>query len=46
MSECIMKGVLMKILPYPQIPQLICYHNKAFPIGIIQANLPENITKI
>ena len=38
-------GVLMKILPYPQIPQLICYHNKAFPIGIIQANSPENITK-
>lgn len=35
----------MKILPYPQIPQLICYQNKAFPIGIIQANSPENITK-
>lgn len=33
----------MKLLPYPQMPLLICYHNKAFPIGIIQANSPENV---
>lgn len=35
----------MKLLSYPLIPQFICYHNKAFPIGIIQVNSPENITK-
>lgn len=38
-------GVLMKLLPYPQMPHFICYHNKAFPSGIIQANSPEDITK-
>lgn len=35
----------MKMLPYPEAPILICYHNKAFPFGIIQANSPEDITK-
>lgn len=35
----------MTMLPYPEVPILICYHNKAFPFGIIQANSPEDITK-
>ena len=35
----------MKLLPYPDIPMLISYHNKAFPFGIIEANSPEDITK-
>ena len=35
----------MTILPYPEMPSFICYHNKAFPFGIIQANAPEDITK-
>lgn len=35
----------MKLLPYPEKPIFLCYHNKAFPFGIIQANAPEDITK-
>lgn len=35
----------MKILPYPDKPIFICYHNKAFPLGIIQANSPVDIKK-
>lgn len=35
----------MKVLSYPDIPKFICYHNKAFPFGIIQANSSENINK-
>lgn len=35
----------MKILPYPDNPVLLCYHNKAFPLGIIQANAKTQITK-
>ena len=35
----------MKMLPYPDTPIFICYHNKAFPLGIIQANSPEDIKK-
>lgn len=35
----------MMLLPYPEKPNFICYHNKAFPFGIIQANSPEDITK-
>ena len=35
----------MKLLPYPENPIFICYHNKAFPMGVIQANAPGDITK-
>lgn len=35
----------MKLLPYPEKPMFLCYHNKAFPFGILQANSPEDITK-
>lgn len=35
----------MTILPFPEKPLMISYHNKAFPVGIIQANSPEDITK-
>lgn len=35
----------MKILPYPDNPILLCYHNKAYPFGIIQANANSQITK-
>lgn len=35
----------MKLLPFPEKPIFLCYHNKAFPFGIIQANAPEDITK-
>ena len=35
----------MKILAYPEKPIFLCYHNKAFPFGIIQANASEDITK-
>lgn len=35
----------MKLLPYPEKPIFLCYHNKAFPFGIIEANSPESITK-
>ena len=34
----------MKLLPYPEKPIFLCYHNKAFPFGIIEANSPESIT--
>lgn len=33
----------MIVLPYSQKPKLLCYHNKAFPIGIIEANSPTSI---
>lgn len=35
----------MKLLPYPEKPMFLCYHNRAFPFGIIQANSSEDITK-
>lgn len=35
----------MKMLSYPKMPRFICYHNKAFPFGIIQANAPTDITR-
>ena len=35
----------MKVLPFPDKPILLCYHNRAFPFGIIQANSPGDITK-
>ena len=35
----------MKVLPYPEKPMFLCYHNRAFPFGIIQANSSEDITK-
>ena len=35
----------MKLLPFPKSPILLCYHNRAFPFGIIQANSPVDITK-
>lgn len=35
----------MKLLPYPEKPVFVSYHNKAFPFGIIQANSSEDITK-
>ena len=35
----------MKVLPFPDKPMLLCYHNRAFPFGIIQANSPVDITK-
>ena len=35
----------MKVLSYLNIPKFICYHNKVFPFGIIQANSSENINK-
>lgn len=35
----------MKILPYPDNPLFQCYHDKAFQIGIIQGNAPEEVTK-
>lgn len=35
----------MILLPFPETPKLICYHNKAFPFGIVQANSPEDITE-
>ena len=33
----------MKRLPFPDKPLYICYHNKAFPVGIIEGNAKENI---
>lgn len=35
----------MKLLPYPEKPMFLCYHNKAFPFGVIEANSSESITK-
>ncbi len=35
----------MKILPYADEPMLLCYHNRAFPFGVVQANSPVDITK-
>lgn len=35
----------MTILPFPEIPMLISYHNEAFPVGIIQANSTVDITR-
>ncbi len=35
----------MKILPFPEKPILLSYHNLAYPFGIIQANAPQEITK-
>ena len=32
------------ILPFPEEPLLLAYHNKAFPVGVIQANSKANIT--
>lgn len=34
----------MIILPYKNPPTFLCYHNKAFPFGIIEANIEKNIT--
>lgn len=35
----------MTLLPFPEVPLMISYHNKAFPVGVIQANSPEDITR-
>lgn len=35
----------MMLLSYPKMSGFICYHNKAFPFRIIQANVPEDTTK-
>lgn len=35
----------MKVLPFPDKPMLLCYHNRAFPFGIIQANAPVDVTR-
>ena len=35
----------MKILPFPDKPIFLSYHNSAFPFGVIQANSSEDITK-
>ena len=35
----------MKLLPFPEKPMFLCYHNRAFPFGVVQANSPEDITK-
>lgn len=35
----------MKLLPFPDEPVFICYHNKAFPFGIIQANANGDFMK-
>ena len=35
----------MKLLPYPEKPIFQCYHDKAFQVGIIQGNAPEETTK-
>ena len=35
----------MKILPFPDTPIFLCYHNRAFPFGVVQANSPVEITK-
>lgn len=35
----------MKILPYPDKPIFQCYHDKAFQIGVIQGNSPEEVIK-
>lgn len=34
-----------KVLPYPDSPIFQCYHNFAFPFGVIQANSAEDIRK-
>ena len=38
-------GKNMKLLPFSDNPLLLCYHNRAFPFGIIQANSPVDVTK-
>lgn len=35
----------MKLLPFPDEPVFLCYHNKAFPFGIIQANANGDFMK-
>ena len=35
----------MGILPYPEQPIFLSYHDKAFPFGIVQANAPESFVK-
>ena len=35
----------MTLLPFPEEPMFLCYHNRAFPFGVVQANSPEDITK-
>lgn len=35
----------MKLLPFPESPIFLSYHNRAFPFGVVQANSPEDITK-
>jgi len=34
----LMAEAFVKELPYPEKPVFLCYHSKAFPFGIIQAN--------
>ena len=34
----------MKELPFPKQPKFLCYHNKAFPVGILEANISNDIT--
>lgn len=34
----------LKILPYPEKPMFQCYHDKAFQVGIIQGNCPDEST--
>ena len=35
----------MKLIPFPETPIFLSYHNRAFPFGVIQANSPEDISK-
>ena len=35
----------VKLLPYPEKPIFQCYHDKAFQVGIIQGNAPEETKK-
>ena len=37
--------IKMKLLPFPDTPIFLSYHNRAFPFGVVQANSPEDITK-
>ena len=38
-------GGKMKLLPFPEKPIFLCYHNLAFPFEIIEANSPEDVKK-
>lgn len=35
----------MNELPFPKQPKFLCYHNKAFPVGVLEANISKDITE-